>query len=624
MVEQMDRNGQNFRRTWRHKICDTASSLVSLAALRSVSLYAAVAILGTVFFFFLHYLGNQIPYDLAKKRFAAEFQSNRQDEGHALHIKSDYEYCEISSSVMAGAGGSSSPFLDSVQLKVFRKNVNPLGKPQNWSFCGPLKAVVDGVDWKRTNLKTRYWWGSKALYAIALHWMSIDELRELTKIVTYLAYLLLAISLLLFFPRGFLVIAPLCIFGIFLSGIEYWADVANGIPYAWAVLSATVLVLLVRGQTLRWMPLGTARIFCFIMGMVSSYLWLGDGHTFLSITLIGMVSYFGDDHRTTSERAMTAVSCITLYLAGFVICYAFGLLAKSIVLEWERVVWNFWSRVIYAFDLTVANEAVQSFEKLFQRFSIMVVGRDPVRRYDVLVYFSATALTASLGFAAFLAYRGRVDLLRDVLWVVGLMLISIPQFGIPEDFPFRTARFVFVPLALCLSCLVLVIMRMNSRSSLTFGTLLTGCIFLVISYPFYYSYKFRKEVLVLIEDSQPIIRSYFDVYLHNNQLIYTKCRCTDEDIDPRFFLHIVPIDEKDIPDHRRHLGFDNLDFWFRAYKRQGSQDGRCVAARSLPNYRITSIRTGQFIRKGRTFTNLWQSEFRVEESQEPMASVLRP
>ena len=382
--------------------------------------------------------------------------------------------------------------------------MNPPGKPQNWSFCEPLKAVVDGVDWKRTNLKTRYWWGSKALYAIALRWVSIDELRELTKIVTYFAYVLLAISLLLFFPRAFLVTAPLCIFGVFFSGIEYWADVANGMPYAWAVLSATILVLLIRGQASRWMPPGTARLFCFIMGMTSSYLWQGDGHTFLSITLMGMVGYFGDDRRTTSERAVGAVSYITFYLVGFAICYAFGLLVKSFVLEWERIVWNFWGRVTYAFDLTVANEGVQNIGELLQRFSIMVVGRDPVRRYDVLIYFLATALTASLGFAVFQAYRGRGDLLRDVLWVVGLMLISIPQFGIPEDFPFRTARFVFVPLALCLSCLVLVIMRMNSRPSLVFGTLLTGWIFLVVSYLFFYSYKFRKEISVLIEDSQPI------------------------------------------------------------------------------------------------------------------------
>lgn len=113
---------------------------------------------------------------------------------------------------------------------------------------------------------------------------------------------------------------------------------------------------------------------------------------------------------------MRAVSCITFYLAGFVICYAFGLLVRSIVLEWERVVWNFWSRVTHAFDLTAANEAVQGFGELFQRFSMMVVGRDPVRRYDVLIYFSAIGLTASLGFAAFQACRGRFDPLQDVLW----------------------------------------------------------------------------------------------------------------------------------------------------------------------------------------------------------------
>lgn len=64
----MDRNGQNFGQAWRRKIYGIASRLVSLAALRSVSLYAAVAILSTVFFFFLHYLGNQIPLRSSEKK----------------------------------------------------------------------------------------------------------------------------------------------------------------------------------------------------------------------------------------------------------------------------------------------------------------------------------------------------------------------------------------------------------------------------------------------------------------------------------------------------------------------------------------------------------------------------
>ena len=74
-----------------------------LPARGSVFTYAAVAIFGTAFFFFLHHLGNQIPYDLAKQRVAEELASKHRTRARFVFHKSRFEYCEISSSVMAGA-----------------------------------------------------------------------------------------------------------------------------------------------------------------------------------------------------------------------------------------------------------------------------------------------------------------------------------------------------------------------------------------------------------------------------------------------------------------------------------------------------------------------------------------
>ena len=60
---------------------------------------------GTAFFFLLHHVGNQIPYDLAKQRFQVELDAPQRDEGYARGFKSAYEYCEMSTAVMAGARG---------------------------------------------------------------------------------------------------------------------------------------------------------------------------------------------------------------------------------------------------------------------------------------------------------------------------------------------------------------------------------------------------------------------------------------------------------------------------------------------------------------------------------------
>ena len=113
---------------------------------------------------------------------------------------------------------------------------------------------------------------------------------------------------------------------------------------------------------------------------------------------------------------------------------------------------------------------------------------------------------------------------------------------------------------------------------------------------------------------KPSIRSTFDVHLTEDMLIYVKEPCGAEDVRETFFLHVVPADENDLPDHRKQYGYGNLDFrfnrrggrWFRSAE-------RCVALRELPDYAITRIRTGQYLREYVSTTRLWEGEIRVDE-----------
>ena len=105
-----------------------------------------------------------------------------------------------------------------------------------------------------------------------------------------------------------------------------------------------------------------------------------------------------------------------------------------------------------------------------------------------------------------------------------------------------------------------------------------------------------EETLQFLKDTDPIIISHFDVYLSKNRLIYVKDECGIEDINMRFFLHIDPIEQSDLPYLRKNYGFDNLDFHFK--KSDGLFDAetkRCVVIRHLPSYGIANIRTGQYI-----------------------------
>ena len=110
----------------------------------------------------------------------------------------------------------------------------------------------------------------------------------------------------------------------------------------------------------------------------------------------------------------------------------------------------------------------------------------------------------------------------------------------------------------------------------------------------------------------PIADSHFDIYLGKDgdvrRLIYIKRRCSADDAQTRFFLHIIPADARDLPAHRRELGFVGFDFNFDGNKVQALDD-LCIAVQSLPDYPIRLIRTGQLADGNK----LWQADISLNE-----------
>ena len=107
---------------------------------------------------------------------------------------------------------------------------------------------------------------------------------------------------------------------------------------------------------------------------------------------------------------------------------------------------------------------------------------------------------------------------------------------------------------------------------------------------------------------EPVARGAFDVYLANGALVYVKEPCEPADAEARFFLHITPEQASDLPDERRRFGFDNLDFAF--FPNGALFAGRCAARIPLPDYPVSSIRTGQYISG---VGEIWSAEFAVGE-----------
>ena len=89
---------------------------------------------------------------------------------------------------------------------------------------------------------------------------------------------------------------------------------------------------------------------------------------------------------------------------------------------------------------------------------------------------------------------------------------------------------------------------------------------------------------------EEVIRSVYTVYRDDRRLIYVKDPCGPEDVDTRFFLHVVPVDRGVLPPGRTQYSYN---FEFRGY---GWRIGEaCLAVRELPNtYGIGHVTTGQF------------------------------
>ena len=117
-----------------------------------------------------------------------------------------------------------------------------------------------------------------------------------------------------------------------------------------------------------------------------------------------------------------------------------------------------------------------------------------------------------------------------------------------------------------------------------------------------------QEYLARLRAKQdPAIRSKYDVYLTEYNLIYTKESCAEdtEDVLARFVLHLYPTDAADLAERWKEFGFIPWDFDFREYGVQA--DGVCLLNVPLPGYLISRIRTGQYPVNGPDSTNrLWQ------------------
>jgi len=104
----------------------------------------------------------------------------------------------------------------------------------------------------------------------------------------------------------------------------------------------------------------------------------------------------------------------------------------------------------------------------------------------------------------------------------------------------------------------------------------------------------------------------FDVYLYKSKLWYIKENANKTEMKTRFFVHIFPNENEDLPEKRKSHGFDNLDFNYPDESFQlpwwYGNSNFLVAVRELPDYEVIKIRTGQYAKK----KIIWEISFQPD------------
>ena len=578
-----------------------------------VLLLTVLTVLFTAFFFFLHYLGNRIPYNLALQRFQV-LETDLGRKEYARGYSSTFENCQLYNSVLRGAESTSAAEGHSLYYSVFLQVYDV-------EDCRPVYAAISDDDPKPAALetprvlKTYHWWGNKAILAIGLRFLSLAQFRQVVEFATYLAYGVLLVALVMLAPRAALVAVPVVVFGIFFSGIKYFSDVSNGVPYLWALLATAILSLLMKwrldglGGPLIVQKIGSVTaLFCFVAGMVSSYLFFFEGHYIYTIVLFALVAWFGSLDRSARDRVKRVGLVVGFYIVGFVACFMLGQIVKMVVLglpvgptlkgfytDSVSILQNLFEGVRNVSQPRHAVPAVGGLNlHLINGWSLFwTIGMGRVATGQALLFLSLAALTIAVFIAVLRGCRrGRWDLLWDILLILALMVFVCLSLLIPNHILGKASRVLFINYGLMWSCLILAVMKTGWRLNMIIGGLIIGP---ALGWLWVQSDRVDnlKSVYDQLTDDNILIQDHFTVYLDKDyrHLVYVKDECSSEDTTPEFRIRTVGIGVRGAAD--RQLLDDLRTFYFEDYG--VDFEGKCVAQIPIIQHEIDYIQIGQDI-----------------------------
>ena len=567
-------------------------------------LYAALTAVTTACFVLLNHTGNQTPVAVVAPKIAAEFKAMPKAwDTRWEHAYQPWEYCYISGAVLAGSMPSPTPLYDALFPRIVGTDGNdhlPGG-----GHCGELQRLVSGSEqamlgqlaellelddplvWReRRRMRPHQWFGSKALYAIGLRFLTIRQYHEFIRKATYAGYVVLAAAFLLLGWRALLVASPLLLFGAAFSGIEHMSNVAKGTPYIWALITPALVAMLLRCSSV---PAFATRLFCFFAGMVASYLWLFGGANFIAAVLVGLVAWLHGEPSAVKARAARSATCMLAHAAGFVVGMGIKIAIPFHGPETSNAIWASLSRIFNPLPHDLLGKEIGMWMEW------LPIG---VAQADLVIASALIALGAALAVAGYRAWRQDWLPLQEVLGMGVLGIAPLIHFLLPNDTAYAAARLMYLPLALCWTAFVVVLLRTPRPVVHALVGLALGSALIALRLGWQHT---AATALLKMEDAttaqapRPLIEGYFDVHLKGGRLIYHRARCENMDMKRRFVLDVFPQNLADLPDEHKAAGRVRTVFYFADHRLFTFGEG-CVAVvdADLPGFPIAKITTHRY------------------------------
>ena len=114
-----------------------------------------------------------------------------------------------------------------------------------------------------------------------------------------------------------------------------------------------------------------------------------------------------------------------------------------------------------------------------------------------------------------------------------------------------------------------------------------------------------RIMLGKIKKMKPALKSSFDLYLHENSIVYFKSPCSQNDLIHSFYLHVYPKNSEKLPNEE-----DHMKMYFQS--NATIVNNECVVTQELPDFPIRQINTGQFSnefneKENKPYTIYWKS-----------------